>query len=256
LGRFIQPDTVVPNPGNPQALNRYSYVLNNPIKYRDPSGHCIEAGLSSIPCAQVFDLAARTLQQLQALVVQYGPQVIQGVQQFGNQIPALADQLANPGQARGPASSNAGNTAGPGGLDPNNWDPNRFKFKNNSSLQSHFTKHVLESGDEAWEEVLGITRAELESARSDPGQLARLQDAYVQLGQQASSAGNYIGAQAQGQRVFVDTSNKVVSILQGDRLLSLFRLSSRELFIRTMRAQGLELAPGVDLDAILHAAGL
>ena len=33
LRRFIQPDTIVPQPGNPQALNRYSYCLNNPVKY-------------------------------------------------------------------------------------------------------------------------------------------------------------------------------------------------------------------------------
>jgi len=26
-------------PTNPQALNRYSYVLNNPLKWTDPSGH-------------------------------------------------------------------------------------------------------------------------------------------------------------------------------------------------------------------------
>ena len=26
-------------PHNPQALNRYSYVLNNPLTYTDPSGH-------------------------------------------------------------------------------------------------------------------------------------------------------------------------------------------------------------------------
>ena len=39
LGRFISADTVVPGAGNPQALNRYSYVLNRPINYSDPSGH-------------------------------------------------------------------------------------------------------------------------------------------------------------------------------------------------------------------------
>jgi len=39
LGRFLSADTVVPEPGNPQALNRYAYVLNNPLKYTDPSGH-------------------------------------------------------------------------------------------------------------------------------------------------------------------------------------------------------------------------
>jgi hypothetical protein len=31
----------VPEPENPQALNRYSYVYDNPLKYRDPSGHWI-----------------------------------------------------------------------------------------------------------------------------------------------------------------------------------------------------------------------
>jgi len=41
LGRFTQPDTIVPNPGNPQSLNRYSYVGNNPVRYVDPSGHYI-----------------------------------------------------------------------------------------------------------------------------------------------------------------------------------------------------------------------
>jgi RHS repeat-associated protein len=38
LGRFISPDIVVQNPGNPQTLNRYSYCLNNPLKYADPTG--------------------------------------------------------------------------------------------------------------------------------------------------------------------------------------------------------------------------
>ena len=39
LGRWAQADTIVPNPGNPQSLNRYSYCLNNPVSYIDPDGH-------------------------------------------------------------------------------------------------------------------------------------------------------------------------------------------------------------------------
>ena len=38
LGRFVSPDTVVSDPFNPQDLNRYSYVRNNPFLYNDPSG--------------------------------------------------------------------------------------------------------------------------------------------------------------------------------------------------------------------------
>jgi murein DD-endopeptidase MepM/ murein hydrolase activator NlpD len=38
-GRFISPDTLVPDPGNPQSFNRYSYVRNNPVNLTDPTGH-------------------------------------------------------------------------------------------------------------------------------------------------------------------------------------------------------------------------
>lgn len=39
IGRFISGDSIVPDPTNPQAFNRYSYCVNNPLKYTDPSGH-------------------------------------------------------------------------------------------------------------------------------------------------------------------------------------------------------------------------
>jgi RHS repeat-associated protein len=39
LARFTQADTIVPEPGNPQSLNRYSYVGNQPTVSIDPSGH-------------------------------------------------------------------------------------------------------------------------------------------------------------------------------------------------------------------------
>jgi RHS repeat-associated protein len=39
LARFTQPDDMIPNIFEPQSLNRYSYVRNNPLKYTDPTGH-------------------------------------------------------------------------------------------------------------------------------------------------------------------------------------------------------------------------
>lgn len=64
IGRFISADTIVPGsnpltvwpsdsvagaawstrgsgPANPQDLNRYTYVHNNPVRHTDPTGHCI-----------------------------------------------------------------------------------------------------------------------------------------------------------------------------------------------------------------------
>jgi RHS repeat-associated protein len=44
LGRFIQADTIVPKPGDPQAWDRYAAMANNPVRYIDPSGHMADAG--------------------------------------------------------------------------------------------------------------------------------------------------------------------------------------------------------------------
>ena len=39
LGRFTQPDNIIPDLFNPQSYNRYSYCVNNPLRFTDPSGH-------------------------------------------------------------------------------------------------------------------------------------------------------------------------------------------------------------------------
>ncbi len=39
LGRFISADSLGARLGQPQSFNRYSYVLNNPLRYTDPTGH-------------------------------------------------------------------------------------------------------------------------------------------------------------------------------------------------------------------------
>lgn len=52
LGRFMQADPFVQAPGNLQNYNRYSYVLNNPMSYTDPSGYFFKKlfkAISDIP---------------------------------------------------------------------------------------------------------------------------------------------------------------------------------------------------------------
>jgi len=62
LGRFIQPDTIVPEPGDPQALNRYAYVLNNPLRYNDPSGHAFsECGPGGSECSDLKEAVSSTV---------------------------------------------------------------------------------------------------------------------------------------------------------------------------------------------------
>ena len=42
LGRWVQPDSIVPlESQGVQAWDRYAYVNNNPVRYNDPSGHCL-----------------------------------------------------------------------------------------------------------------------------------------------------------------------------------------------------------------------
>jgi hypothetical protein len=50
IARFLSADPHIQAPGNLQSYNRYSYVMNNPLRYTDPSGYFwkkIKRGLSS-----------------------------------------------------------------------------------------------------------------------------------------------------------------------------------------------------------------
>lgn len=39
IGRFMSADSIIPNPFDLKAFNRYSYVANNPLRFVDPTGH-------------------------------------------------------------------------------------------------------------------------------------------------------------------------------------------------------------------------
>ena len=70
LGRFLSPDPFIQDPSNAQNYNRYSYVLNNPLSYVDPSGfdqclllggdNCPGSGEQVIPSGQTPDPSTPT----------------------------------------------------------------------------------------------------------------------------------------------------------------------------------------------------
>lgn len=50
LGRFVSPDSIVPEPTRSGGYNRYRYARNSPLMYTDPTGH--------IPIETIWDIAA------------------------------------------------------------------------------------------------------------------------------------------------------------------------------------------------------
>ena len=62
LARMLSPDSIIPRPDDPRALNRYSYAHNDPLSYVDPDGHkdtydllCTDANTCYFPT--VYDSA-------------------------------------------------------------------------------------------------------------------------------------------------------------------------------------------------------
>jgi RHS repeat-associated protein len=55
IGRVLSPDNYVQDPTNTQSFNRYSYCLNNPLRYTDPSGW-----LSSADWAEYYENKANS----------------------------------------------------------------------------------------------------------------------------------------------------------------------------------------------------
>jgi RHS repeat-associated protein len=51
VGRFLSPDPYIADPSFTQSYNRYSYVLNNPLKYNDPTGELPGWALGGIATA-------------------------------------------------------------------------------------------------------------------------------------------------------------------------------------------------------------
>jgi hypothetical protein len=133
LARFVSADWIVPHadaltvnafgklagaafgqasqgPRNPQDLNRYVYVNGNPLKYNDPSGHCL--GPTVVACAYLGAAAAKAAVDA-AIVVAGGYLVYEGVNRMASHPMADATQQNGDGHTSvGGAGELAGATDG------------------------------------------------------------------------------------------------------------------------------------------------
>ena len=59
LGRFLQADPHIQAPNNSQNYNRYSYVLNNPMSYNDPSGFFFKSLFKALAKVPILNTAVQ-----------------------------------------------------------------------------------------------------------------------------------------------------------------------------------------------------
>jgi len=102
IGRFISADTLVQNYSDPQTLNRYSYVRNNPLLYTDPSGHWF--GIDDLVVSVIGAVVGATQAAIQGGNIYKGAAIGAAAawvtyNTFGAATGVLADSIVGTGQA-------------------------------------------------------------------------------------------------------------------------------------------------------------
>ncbi len=69
--RFMSADPILQDPMNGQSYNRYSYVMNNPTNFTDPTGFCANSTESRF-CAGMFEKAEKWVQDVSTKIAGLG----------------------------------------------------------------------------------------------------------------------------------------------------------------------------------------
>ncbi|MBN1402847.1 MAG: RHS repeat-associated core domain-containing protein [Opitutales bacterium] len=88
-GRFLSADQVIQSPLNLQSYNRYSYCMNNPTGYVDPSGYYAAAAAIPLIEASAYVVTAATAVYLSS------PYLQKAVQTMGESMVSLKDAVVD-----------------------------------------------------------------------------------------------------------------------------------------------------------------
>lgn len=111
VGRFTSADPTVPDPTDAQQFNRYSYVLNNPLRYVDPTGFTTDTpspsqqstpsfmpGAATIEVAKAVDAAKATAKKVEAFIKALTEIVAQGPSEGAEEGSARSGAVAASGK--------------------------------------------------------------------------------------------------------------------------------------------------------------
>jgi RHS repeat-associated protein len=158
IGRFISPDTIIQSPANPQTINRYSYSLNNPLKYIDPSGHIVEINGWNV---QATDALLRTCPYMPSEMVSLVTDVVASpLYQAYDTLRSIDNPLTSALESAKETVTIQSGTPSNGWAAEYNPNNNTITLNKNSDLCSYdsITKFVHE-GRHAWQDVVASTLA-------------------------------------------------------------------------------------------------
>jgi RHS repeat-associated protein len=96
INQFTSPDTIIPNLYNSLDWNRYGYARYNPLKYTDPSGHCVTGLiLDTLICVDVV-IAVALITAATEATIYYTINTPQGRQLAHNFTSTLTSVFAKP----------------------------------------------------------------------------------------------------------------------------------------------------------------
>jgi RHS repeat-associated protein len=151
------------SPINPQSLDRYSYGLNNPIKYNDPTGNCVD-GMTTPICIALLPAGPAGWAVDVLIIIAVAPIILYGAYVIGQDIgDAINDEIPNVSLASGNAGGArqaaehlamllGGDVAGFGGH-PGMPDPDKRDQKHNAEGLRNSLRSLLKNVEKSSKSV-------------------------------------------------------------------------------------------------------